>query len=277
MWKNVVPWIAEPIPKLYDFLPEKNLFKIGKEVPVIDKIVFILDCGDIKRSAVKFAYEQEPIAIVNIDHHLDNSRFGTFNLVDEKASSTSELIYQLIFELKTTISPAMAVNLYTGIVTDTGSFQYSNTTPKCLRIASQLVSEGADPQNIALAVYNQKNKSYIKLLEQALNKMEFFYKDKIAVLIVTQEMLKIAKGSFEDVEDFLLFPRSIIGVEAVIFIKEISDKSYKISLRSKGRVNVANIAAQFDGGGHHNAAGLKFEGDLDQIKQKIIKMLEEHL
>jgi len=193
--KKAVPYLTEPLPRNYNFLPGNDLFRCEKSIQIEDQILFVLDCGDITRTGIKFIPNQSPPFIINIDHHLSNTDFGAINLVDTTVSSTSELIFQLIERLTIPVTAQIAENIYTGILTDTGSFQYSNTTSETLYIAGKLISVGVKPERISLLVFNCKSKSYYRLLEMALNKMEFFCNDRIAFFIVTQEMLSHAGAS----------------------------------------------------------------------------------
>ncbi|MGA1868274.1 MAG: DHH family phosphoesterase [bacterium] len=275
--KRAIPYLAEPFPWMYDFLPGKDLFIIDKLLPIKDQILFVLDCGDIARTGIRLIPGSSSSFIINIDHHLSNTHFGDINVVDTHVSSTSELVYQLIEKLNLPVTVDIAENIYTGILTDTGSFRYSNTTPSALHSAGKLISLGVKPEKISSSVYNRKSKSYYRLLKFALNKMEFYNNERIVVLMVTRTMLNKAQASLEDTEEFTSFPQSIIGVEVSIFMKELEEKFFKVSLRSRGKVNVARVAEQFGGGGHHNAAGMKMRGTMNYIKERLIEVIADLL
>ncbi|MBN2373521.1 bifunctional oligoribonuclease/PAP phosphatase NrnA [bacterium] len=267
----------DPVPKIYDFLPgqewllKTNEIRTGK----YDMIV-CLDCADLDRSGLTF-YPKPPPFLINIDHHFSNTKFGQLNWVDPSASATSEMIFHLLPLLDVEINTDIAVNLYTGIMTDTGSFQYSNTSAGCLNIAGRLVNAGANPQAISSYVYDRKTVPAIRLMGFVLNEMEIHMNGSLAILTVTKKMLDNLQATYEDTEELVSLPQKISGIEVSALIKEVASGEQKISLRSKGRVNVAEMARRFGGGGHPNAAGLKIEGELSHVKEKVLRLASEFI
>jgi phosphoesterase RecJ-like protein len=267
----------DPVPKIYDFLPGQDCLIVSKEVKTDkEEVLLVLDCGDLERTGIVFLPKPPPVAI-NIDHHISNNHFGHINWVNPKASATSEMVFLLLRYLDVKPNASIATNLYTGILTDTGSFQYSNTTAQCLNIASQLVSADADPNYISSSVYDRKSLPGMKLIGQVLNDMEIHHNQSTAILTVTREILKDFQATYEDTEELVSLPQKISSIKITILIKEIKDGEYKISFRSKGKTDVAQLAERLGGGGHPNAAGAKMNGKLSQIKGEILKLSERFL
>ncbi len=266
-----------PVPKIYDFLPGQECLITSGEVKT-DKegVLLALDCGDLERTGLVFLPHPPPV-VINIDHHVSNTNFGHFNWVDTNASATSEMVFRLLTLLDVKLTPSIATNIYTGILTDTGSFQYSNTSAECLNIASQLVNAKADPHSISLAVYDRKSLPALRLMGLVLSDMEIYHQHMTAILTVTREMLKNLHATYEDTEELITLPKKIGSIEISVLIKEMNEGEYKISFRSKGKVNVEQMANRFGGGGHPNAAGAKLNGKLPEVKKKILKLAEEFL
>lgn len=267
----------DPVPKIYDFLPGQDCLIVSKDVKTDkEEVLLVLDCGNVDRTGLIFVPDLPPV-VINIDHHISNSYFGHINWVNPKASATSEMVFLLLRYLDIKPDALIATNLYTGILTDTGSFQYSNTTAQCLNIASQLVDADADPNFISSSVYDRKSLSGMRLVGQVLNDMEIHHNQNTAILTVTREILKDFQATYEDTEELVSIPQKIGSIKISILIKELSDGEYKISLRSKGKTDVAKLAERLGGGGHPNAAGAKVNGRLPQIKGEILKLSEEFL
>ncbi|MEK7280165.1 MAG: bifunctional oligoribonuclease/PAP phosphatase NrnA, partial [Nitrospirota bacterium] len=229
--------------------------------------------GDIERTNLfKDAPPSVPL-VINIDHHVTNTRFGHINWVEESASATGELIYYLIERLGLRITPDIATCLYTTLLTETGNFNYSNTSSKVLRIAADLVEAGADPWKIAMSL-GENSPERLRLLGELLINIEKSRDGKIAWFTITNALFERTKTSAEDTENLINYPRSLVGVEVALLFREVSPDSYKVSLRSKGHVNVAEIATKFAGGGHKNAAGCLVKGRLDIVKDLVIGAIE---
>jgi phosphoesterase RecJ-like protein len=212
---------------------------------------------------------------MNIDHHKGNGRFGDFNWVDEEASSTGEMIYRLLFEgMGLPLNQEAAISLYTAILTDTGCFRFSNTTPQALRIAGSLLEMGLAPEKIASQLYEQRGLGQLHVLGELLSGLQVTQNGKIAWGLITQEMLDRAKISLLETEGFVNYPRSVKGVEVAVIFKEAGSRRYRVSLRSKGGVDVGRVASAFSGGGHHNAAGCTVSGDLDEVRDRVLDEIE---
>lgn len=275
--KSVYILNKEPVPDTLRFLPSSDL--ISQKIPVKTfDVVFVIDCHTLERTGLKSLHAKTAVII---DHHIPSrnvtsSMFHTQQLIrwiDPEASATGELIYKLLNFLHVPLDKKMATNLYTSLYTDTGGFRYRNTTPESLEIASKLVALGADPWEITKEVYECLPFNRLKLLAMSLSTLE--KAGKMACVTVTQNMFKNTKTSVQDTENFVDFPRKIKDIEVAVLFREGGKNSYKVSLRSKGKVNVANIAKKFGGGGHAMAAGCTLKGSLLEVKDKVLKVVRK--
>jgi len=216
-------------------------------------------------------------AIINIDHHLTNDRFGQYNWVDPKASASSELIYKLIKRHGLNIGQKRAICLYTGIMTDTGSFRFSNTTPAAHRIAADLIAEGISVDEIFRFVYESLPESRIKLLGLVLSTLQISLDGKTAWIRVTQNMYADTGTTKEDTENFIDYVKSIDTVEIALFFVELKDGKTKVSFRSKNEFDVSKIAANFGGGGHQRAAGCTIEASVDETEKIVVANIQREL
>jgi bifunctional oligoribonuclease and PAP phosphatase NrnA len=267
--KDLTVLNPDPLPSHLAFLPGSEKIETAISHRPFD-LYLVLDCGDRSRVGTLLASPRGPI--VNIDHHESNGRFGDLNWVEERASSTGELMYRLLFErMGLPLSEAAATNLYTAILTDTGSFRFSNTSPRALRIAASLLKMSQPPDFIASQLYEDKNLGQLRVLGAVLSSIEVEEEGKIAWGLITQEMLSRGPIALEETEGFVNFPRSIRGVEVAAVFKEVGFREYRLSLRSKGAVDVGKVAAAFHGGGHHNASGCSLSGGFPEVKEQVLE------
>ncbi|MGE5798878.1 MAG: DHH family phosphoesterase [Syntrophaceae bacterium] len=272
--KEAVVYNQDRTPQMYAFLPDAGV--IVNRLGPLDGFdaVFVLDCSEIERMGEEAPRIAGIERIVNIDHHISNDRYGHLTLTDPEASSTGEMIFRLIDGMGIELTRDMAVNLYTAILTDTGAFRYSNTGPKTFAVAGRLLEKGADPAWIAQMVYETFPAVKIRLLSRALSTLEFDWQGRIAAVTVSKKMLEDAGAQWEHTEGFVEYPRSIEGVQVAAFFSEISEGLYKVSLRSKGRFSVEEVARKFGGGGHINAAACRIQGDYDAVKRKLFDAIK---
>ncbi len=265
------------VPELYRFLPGAALIRQWSRAPEASDgswdLVILADCADTGRVDGLLEGARGPESkVVNIDHHPDNKRYGHVNWVEPAASSTGEMVYDLLIALGFPITPMIAANLYTAIHMDTGSFRYSNTTPKALRAAADLVARGADPAEVASRLYETRAPGSLKLLAELLQQVEASPDGQVAWLCLPSGS---APESFIEAEDLVTYPRSLAGVKVSLLLRDVGEGLVKVSLRAKGEVNVAKIAARFGGGGHANAAGCAVEGNMEQAKTAVLKAVAE--
>ncbi|MFO8082705.1 MAG: bifunctional oligoribonuclease/PAP phosphatase NrnA [Desulfobacterales bacterium] len=279
---NAKLFCQSPIPALYRFLPWSHRVcrTIGNTQDYDTAI--ILDCGDLERIGDASKIVRQIPVIINIDHHLTNTYFGRFNHVDIKACATAEIIYYLIHKMGINISQPIARCLYTGILTDTGSFRFSNTNRAAFEICQKLVDSGVDPHDVAKHVYGQYSLARIKLLNLALDSLEISKNKKLSLMTLTHKMLKETETQNEDIDGMINYARRIKNIKIAVLIQEYQNGQpptgekgrYHVSLRSDGSVDVAKIAMDFGGGGHMTAAGFCTESQLPYLKKVILKLAE---
>ncbi len=276
MRKSAYILSKDPVPDILKFLPHSNLINTKKPSINFD-VLILVDCNTIERTGFSALSGTAPggknikvKATAIIDHHLTTNRDKRHIIwVDSKASAAGELIYKLLKALRIPIDKKIAANLYTAILTDTGGFRYSNTSVESVRIASDLIEAGAEPWKIAKEVYESISLNCLRLLSQMLPTLE--KRGKIAWVTVTRLMFKKTNTCAQDTENFVDYPRKVKGIEVAVFFRENAKNRYKVSLRSKGKVNVADIAKTFGGGGHASAAGCVVNGSLTEVKKKVLK------
>ncbi len=264
--------MRDPVPHAYRKLPGADCVRV---TPAVDKAydaVFVIECSDITRPGLLDLERQH---VVNIDHHATTSLFGQVNWIDSTASAVGEMIYNLCKAIGVRPTREIAECVYTALITDTGSFHYSNTTERTFKVASELVRAGVKPAKIAQAVYSNYPWSKLDLMREVLATVRHDESGRVAWLRQTLAMQEHAGSSDEDADGFVNFPMSVGDVEAVAFLKETAPGVYRTSLRSKGEVNVARIAELFGGGGHRNAAGCTLTGEWDATERHIVALLLE--
>jgi phosphoesterase RecJ-like protein len=266
--KKTVLHNRDRVPELYRFLPAHEKFTMslpGNRQPLI-----LLDCNDPGRAGLNgFVIPSSAV----IDHHETVSDFGDIRWIEPKAAATGIMVYYLIKKLELKITQDMATNLYTAIAVDSGTFRYSNTSSELLRVCAELIDSGADPASIALTLYETWSVRRFRLLIEVLNTLEIV--DDIAVTFATKEMFTATGAAPEDTEHFSNFPRMMEDIEVSAFFREIDGAAWKVSLRSKGGVDVARIAERFQGGGHRNAAGYMIKAAMKTAKEKLLKAIRE--
>jgi len=269
--KEAVVYNQDETPEIYKFLPGSEFIVNTLESLEKFDVVFVLDCSKIDRIGNESHRVSAAVKkMINIDHHISNGGFCDISLIDSEASSTGEILYRLLEKMGVALTENIATNLYTAILTDTGSFRYSNTGRDTFTIAGTLVEKGADPQLIAQRIYEMNPPAKIKLLTKVLETFESDWDEKISSIVVTRKMIEEAGALPEHTEGFVDFARSIEGVEVAVFYNEMSENNFRISLRSKGRINVERVARKFGGGGHANASACMIEGNIDTVKRRIV-------
>lgn len=283
--KKITLFDRDRVPEFYRFLPGWQRFSnsdfkvllndIKNSIGIIDAIV-LLDCNTPERAGIEVP---EGVPLVVIDHHeterlaVSSPVSSTVKWIVPGAPATGVLIYYLIRALNIKMDYEIALNLYTAIAIDTGTFRYSNTTPEVLQIAAELLSLGVRPEMVSEALYDSWTRGRFRLLIKCLNTLEI--DSGIAITYVTEEDFKKTGTSSEDTENFSNFPRMIRDVKVSVFLRQTGPDKWKASLRSKGDINVAKIAEVFGGGGHKNAAGFIIEGRLEDIKRLIAEEVKK--
>jgi phosphoesterase RecJ-like protein len=260
--------LSDEIPTAYRSLPGQQDIRRVDQVDAEYDAIFIIECSDIERPGIA-GLESE--FTVNIDHHATSAHFGTVNWIDSTASAVGEMIYNLCKAIGGRITREIAECVYLALVTDTGSFHFSNTTERTLKVASELVKAGVKPADISEAVYNNYPWSRIELMRQVLATVRRDPSGRVAWLRQTLEMKDAADAVDGDNNGFVNIPLAAREVVAVVYMRETGPQEYRVSLRSKGCINVARVAERFGGGGHKNAAGLKVEGDWDLREKELVE------
>ncbi len=233
---------------------------------------FILDSGELRRAGNHLA--QHCRMLVNIDHHPCSEHFAEIHFVDETASSTGTLIYRVLAAAGHAISPPVATCIYAAILADTGSFRYSNADPEAFRVAADLVERGVCPWDVAANIYENRPEKRLRLLARALETLTVSACGRYGSITVTSSMFAETGALPEHTDGFINYPRSIRGIEVALFFRQTGPQQFKIGFRSKGRVDVGQLARNLGGGGHHNAAGATLEGSLEKVRQSVFSHLD---
>ncbi|MGB9715514.1 MAG: DHH family phosphoesterase [Thermodesulfovibrionales bacterium] len=269
--KETFLYERDPIPEFYHYLPGQERFKNSLETlaSISELPLILLDCNTPDRAGLEgLKFKSSAV----IDHHEAEGVFGDIKWIVPEAAATGIMVFYLIKELGIKITREMAINLYSAIAIDTGTFRFGNTTSEVLRIGAELAEAGASPVYISNKLYETWSKERFALFSMTLNTLEI--KDSVAITYVTQDMYKKTGTGPEDTENFPSFPRIIKDIKVSVFLRELEDNSWKVSLRSKGDFNVAHIASQMGGGGHKNAAGFVIKSDLVSAKDTLLKLLQ---
>lgn len=279
MGKSVFIINLDPVPETFRFLPGSDRISNDFTFPDHPEVALVLDSSGLDRIGKVADLVRKAKTIINIDHHLSNHRFGDINLVEEKASAVGEQIFSLICSLGFSIGKKRALSLYTAIFTDTGAFQYANTTARTHEIVSCLLREGVDPADIAEKVYRNNSFSRQKLLGLALTTLRKSRPGGIIWFRLTREMYRKVEAKDSETSSFIDCVQSIEGIKLALFFQETDRKSQvRVSFRAKGEeINVNNLARRFGGGGHQRAAGCLMEGSIEEVEKKVLTAAQELL
>lgn len=273
--KKTIVYNQDDTPEHYCFLPgaENIVHELG-DIGQYD-VGVILDCSNLERVGKKSAQIGKIKTLINIDHHISNGGFCLLSMLDGQASSTGELLYRLMREMRCNMTKDICTNLYAAIITDTGGFRYSSTHQDTLRVAGDLVENGANPQWISENIYESDSPARLKLLAKVLKTMSLDLENKVGSLFVTQEALHQTGASLDHTEGFIDIPRTVKGIDISVLYTQLENKYFKVSLRSKGQINVEKVAKKFGGGGHVNAAACRIMGNIETIKLQILEAIKE--
>ncbi len=274
MGKDVVAYNVDGVPEIMRFLPGQDI--------VVDKlpddarfdVAFVLDAGDITRTALPIS--ELCRTVINIDHH-PLSTFGDIYFLDTDASATAALIYRLLQEYPFDLTLPVAKALYLGILSDTGSFRYTSANREAFEIAGKLVELGVDPWEISSHLYESHDPKRMILLGLVLPTLYISPCGRYAAVSMTREILDKSGATEEHADGFVNYPRAIRGVEVALFFSEIESDLFKISFRSRGKIDVGTMAHKLGGGGHHNAAGAKLHGTLAAVQKKVYQLVDQLL
>jgi phosphoesterase RecJ-like protein len=264
--KEVSIYIKDRVPFPFNHFPDIDRIQIG-QIPA-DKFdcVFLLECANVSRSGQD---NLENYFKVNIDHHYSNDYYADINWVDPEAAAVACMIFRLGEELDIRITPQIATQLYSAIVSDTGSFQFSNTTAEAFEICHKLVNYGAVPIQVSEFLFNNNPPEKIKLLGLVLSTLQMNPEGNIAIITMSKQNREELNLNEVDTEDITTLARSIKGAKMVLFFKEIEPGTYRVSIRSKASANSALVAEHFGGGGHQHAAGFTVSGEYQKLLKEV--------
>jgi phosphoesterase RecJ-like protein len=275
MGKEVVAYNPDGVPDPFTFLPgAQTVLRSLEGVPPFDA-GFVLDAGELRRAGNHL--RERCRVLVNIDHHPFSEHFGEIHFVDEEASATGALIWRVLVAAGHPVSHEVALCIYTAVLSDTGSFRYSNANPEAFRIAAAMVEAGVNPWDIASCLYESQAQERLRLLALALATLTVSSSGRYASVSVTTDMYRQTGSGPEHTDGFVNYPRSIRGVEVALFFRQVGPAAFKVGFRSKGAVDVGAVARELGGGGHHNAAGALIEGSLDTVRAAVFSRMDELL
>lgn len=271
MGKEVVALNVDGVPQIMQFVPGCEQLVTTLPADAQFDVAFVLDAGDLVRAGI--ATQDHCRTLINVDHH-PHSDFGDICYLDTTASATAVLIDRILSRCNYEISLDVATCLYLGILSDTGSFRYSSANPEAFTVAGRLVGLGVDPWDIASCLYESLAPERMRLLGLVLPTLDISSCGCYASVAMTDEILKKSGASEEHTDGFVNYPRAIQGVEVALFFRQVDANSYKISFRSRGKIDVGSMARKLGGGGHHNAAGAQITGSLEDARAKVSSLLD---
>ncbi len=274
--KDVTVFNVDPIPYNFEFLPGAQLWTTSLEGADPFDVTVVLDCAEPSRVGEQFPDNGWGDNVVVVDHHQTWDReFADLYVRDVEAAATGELLYRLAAGYEE-VSIEVARNLYCCLMTDTGGFRYSNTSRTAFRAAGELVELGVEPWEMTSQIYENEPRERLELLCRVLQTLSVSSCGRLAFLRIEQSMLDEGMGD-ELTDGFINYARSIQGVEVATQLRETSEGAWRVSFRSRGKVNVAALAEKFGGGGHHNAAGCQIDAEPAEIERRLTEALIELL
>jgi bifunctional oligoribonuclease and PAP phosphatase NrnA len=267
MGKDAVVVMHDGVPRIYQNLPFADLVVQADAVPPSDAVI-LLECDSTRRTLLEGL---EKYFLINIDHHVSGRNFAHVNWIDSSVMATAELVYRLARVACVPVDRDIATCLYTALMTDTGSFMFEGTNEHTFTVARELVLAGADPAHCARQIYFGHSTAKMRLLGAALSNLH--REGPLAWISVTQEQMQRFDAREEDCEGLVNYALSISDVQVAIFFRELPDKRFRVSLRSKGEVNVSKVAEHFGGGGHKCASGCSINGPLAECVAQIVDRL----
>jgi len=268
MGKQADVVLHDGVPRIYRALPFADQVLQSNRVAGDYEAAIILECDSIHRTRLEGL---EDHFLINIDHHVSGRPFANVNWIDPHAVATAEMVFRLAHEAGAQFSPEIATCLYTALMTDTGSFMFQGTNQHTFGLARELVLAGADPSHCARNIYFAHSVAKMRLLGEALRNLNT--EDHVGWTWVTQEQMERCEAKEEDCEGLVNYVLSIGEVEVAAFFRELPGGRYRVSLRSKGKLDVSRVAEGFGGGGHECASGCSLDGPLTQAVRKVLEML----
>jgi phosphoesterase RecJ-like protein len=268
-----------PVPSRLDFLWKSSEILSAGDVHQDRQYrnVICVDCADYARVGTANQWFAPDAELLNIDHHPTNDGYGRVNLMKFHAAATTEILFELLDKMEIGLDAEIATAIYTGLLTDTGGFRYSNTSPRVMAMASRLLEAGVNGPELAELLLERMTLGQLRITQRGLSRISFSPDQQISWVWVNSEDLKETGATNEDLEGLVNYPRNIEGIEVGLLFKQNGQESVKVSLRSTGRVNVAAVAQHFGGGGHVRAAGCRLTDPLPEVISKVIAVVQKAL
>jgi phosphoesterase RecJ-like protein len=266
----------DPVPSTYAHFPGTDRIQVLPAVPILDTLplsseaTIVMECGDLSRPEVGGL---ERPTVINIDHHVGNSMFGTVNWFDGSAAACTEMVADIIDALGVAWTPAIAAHLYLGIATDTGGFRHGPISARTFGISARVASAGVSPAQLSREIFDSFGVGRIRLTGAILNAMELHNDNRVALLYYDDDLLAACGATSDDTDGLVNLPLGAKDVLAVALVRKQSDTQYRVSMRSKGAVSVRAVAVPFGGGGHVNAAACSVPGTRDTVTQAIVRAI----
>ena len=258
-------------------LPALQTFPGVSEIEIADHVegdydaVIVMECSDLARTGVSVL---ERYFIVNVDHHPGNAMYGAVNWFNAGAAACGEMVFDVIRSLGVPLTREIATHIYVAILTDTGSFHHAGISPRTFDICRQTLEAGIDPVAIARSVFDTNNIGRLRLFGAVLGSVEIDASGRLAAICLNRAMARASGGTYDDIEGLINVPLTVKEIQVVVFFKEWEPNEYRVSLRSKGSIDVGGVAKQFGGGGHKNASGCTVLGSLPDVRQQVMPLVE---
>jgi bifunctional oligoribonuclease and PAP phosphatase NrnA len=249
----------DPAPAPMQVFPGVPEIEVTDRVDASGATVVVMECSDLSRTGVDGLAQGQ---VVNIDHHPGNSEYGAVNWLDLSAAACGEMVYELVRELGVPLTTEIATHVYVTIVTDTGGFHYSHISPRTFEICRLCTEAGVDPPAVARSLFDHNSLGRVRIFGAVLNAMKIEAGGAVALLAMDRQLAAACGATYDDTEGLINFPLTVASIQAVAFFKETGDADWRVSMRSKGRIDVNAIAKRYGGGGHTNASGCSATGDL---------------
>jgi phosphoesterase RecJ-like protein len=265
----------DPAPAPLQVFPGVADIQITERTDDPGDCVIVMESGDLTRTGVAGL---DRGFIINIDHHVGNTMFGAVNWFDVSAAACGEMVFDLVQDLGVPLTHDIAVHVYIAILTDTGSFRYSNITPRTFEISRRCVEAGVDASAVARSVYDSSTLGRLRMFGAVLNRMQLDPSGRLAILAVDERLAAECGATYEDTDGLINEPLTVKDIQAVVFFKELAPDNWRVSMRSKGNVDINAVAKEFGGGGHKNASGCSATGELAEVtrvfERKILAQID---
>jgi bifunctional oligoribonuclease and PAP phosphatase NrnA len=270
--KDVVVVNADPAPSTLMAFPGVPDIRIASDAGGPFDAAIIMECGDLPRTGVTGL---DRSFVINIDHHPGNSGYGQINWFDAGAAACAEMVFDLVRALGAPLSLEIATHIYLAVLTDTGSFHYSGISPRTFDMCRQLVEAGVDPTGVSRQVFDTNTIGRLKLFGTVMQGMAIDATGRVAVLYLDRAIAASTGGEYEDTDGLINQPLTVKEIQVVVFFKQLDRDRYRVSLRSKGDIDIGAIAKTYGGGGHKNASGCTATGGIEALRRAFVEQIEQ--